>query len=126
MQAGDIGAIFTPDHTHYQIALAALQKGIHLIITKPIVKTLAEHRKLVEVAREHNVLLMVEVHKRFDQVYSDARHRMVEQLGDCGYFYSYMSQPRFQLDTFRQWAGSHSDISYYLNSHHLDLHCWAM
>jgi D-galacturonate reductase len=35
-----------------------------------------------------------------------------------------MSQPKFQLDTFRAWAGKSSDISYYLNSHHIDVHCW--
>ena len=37
-----------------------------------------------------------------------------------------MSQPKFQLDTFRSWAGISSDISYYLNSHHIDFHCWSM
>lgn len=42
----------------------------------------------------------------------------------CRYFSSYMSQPNFQLDTFRAWAGKSSDISYYLNSHHIDVHCW--
>ena len=31
-----------------------------------------------------------------------------------------MSQPKFQLETFRSWAGKSSDISYYLNSHHVD------
>eukprot|EP00397_Hematodinium_sp_SG-2012_P049463 GEMP01057051.1.p1 GENE.GEMP01057051.1~~GEMP01057051.1.p1 ORF type:complete len:250 (+),score=50.54 GEMP01057051.1:482-1231(+) len=37
-----------------------------------------------------------------------------------------MSQPKFQLETFRAWAGLGSDISYYLNSHHIDFHVWAM
>ena len=31
-----------------------------------------------------------------------------------------------QLDTFAAWAGRSSDISFYLNSHHIDFHCWAM
>lgn len=31
-----------------------------------------------------------------------------------------------QLDTFAAWAGHSSDISFYLNSHHIDFHCWAM
>lgn len=35
-----------------------------------------------------------------------------------------MSQPKFQLETFRAWAGKSSDISYYLNSHHIDVCCW--
>jgi D-galacturonate reductase len=37
-----------------------------------------------------------------------------------------MSQPKTQLDTFKSWAGVESDISYYLNSHHVDIHCWIV
>jgi D-galacturonate reductase len=40
--------------------------------------------------------------------------------------HSYMSQPKTQLDTFASWAGISSDISYYLNAHHIDLLCWAV
>lgn len=47
-------------------------------------------------------------------------------LGDFSYFSSYMSQPKSQLETFRAWAGKDSDISYYLNSHHVDIHCWLV
>jgi len=37
-----------------------------------------------------------------------------------------MSQPKSQLDTFRAWAGRSSDISYYLNAHHIDFHVWSV
>ena len=40
--------------------------------------------------------------------------------------YAYMSQPKHQLETFKSWAGKSSDISYYLNSHHVDFHEWAV
>ena len=36
-----------------------------------------------------------------------------------------MSQPKSQLETFKAWAGKESDISYYLNSHHIDI-CESM
>jgi D-galacturonate reductase len=36
-----------------------------------------------------------------------------------------MSQPKSQLETFKAWAGVDSDISYYLNSHHIDI-CESM
>lgn len=36
-----------------------------------------------------------------------------------------MSQPKSQLETFKAWAGKESDISYYLNSHHVDI-CESM
>jgi D-galacturonate reductase len=34
-------------------------------------------------------------------------------------------QPKSQLETFKAWAGKESDISYYLNSHHIDV-CESM
>ena len=34
-------------------------------------------------------------------------------------------QPKSQLETFKAWAGKESDISYYLNSHHIDI-CESM
>ena len=50
----------------------------------------------------------------------------IQKLGKFNFFTSYMSQPKFQLETFKAWAGLGSDISYYLNSHHIGLHVWAM
>ena len=70
-------------------------------------------------------LACVEVHKRFDPIYIDARDR-IQSLGLFSYFTAHMSQPKHQLDTFKAWAGRSSDISYYLNSHHVDFHEWAM
>jgi len=125
MKKGDIVSIFTPDDTHFIIAKEAILQGLHVIVTKPPVKTLKEHRELVDLAKKHGVLAYVEYHKRFDPMYADARER-IRNLGEFNYFNSYMSQPKFQLDTFKAWAGISSDISYYLNSHHIDFHCWSM
>ncbi|HIG52716.1 MAG TPA: Gfo/Idh/MocA family oxidoreductase [Candidatus Handelsmanbacteria bacterium] len=125
MSPGDLVTIFTPDDTHGEIALAAIERGLHVLVTKPPVKTLKEHRILVDAARRKGVLVAVEVHKRWDPIYVDARDR-IRALGDFSYFASYMSQPKQQLETFRHWAGKSSDISYYLNSHHIDFHSWAV
>ncbi len=90
------------------------------MITKPAVKLLEHHNTLLEAARKHGVYVYIEHHKRYDPAYSDARFR-AQKLGDFNYFYSYMSQPKSQLETFKAWAGVDSDISYYLNSHHVDV-----
>ena len=37
-----------------------------------------------------------------------------------------MAQPKQQLDTFMAWAGKSSDISFYLNSHHIDILNWSV
>lgn len=120
LKPGDAITIFTPDTTHFPIALYAIEHGIHVLLTKPAVKQLDHHLQLLEAAAKHGVYVYVEHHKRYDPAYSDARHR-AQKLGDFNYFYSYMSQPKFQLETFKAWAGIESDISYYLNSHHVDI-----
>uniref|UniRef100_A0A8H7KC02 Gfo/Idh/MocA-like oxidoreductase N-terminal domain-containing protein n=1 Tax=Bionectria ochroleuca TaxID=29856 RepID=A0A8H7KC02_BIOOC len=120
LKPGDAITVFTPDPSHYPIALYAIERGIHVLLTKPAVKELAHHQDLVAKAREKNVYIFIEHHKRFDPAYSDARFK-ARTLGDFNYFYSYMSQPKYQLETFKSWAGRESDISYYLNSHHIDI-----
>lgn len=123
---GDLAIIFTPDDTHYDIALACINQGMHVMVTKPIVQTLEHHNSLIKAAKEKNVLVTMEVHKRWDPFYADARDRARSQLGNFQYMYAYMSQPKHQLDTFKAWAGKSSDISYYLNSHHIDFSEWTL
>jgi D-galacturonate reductase len=120
LKKGDAITIFTPDPTHYPIALYAIERGIHVMITKPAVKLLEHHIALMKAADKHGVYVYIEHHKRYDPAYSDARHK-AQKLGDFNYYYSYMSQPKSQLETFKAWAGVDSDISYYLNSHHVDI-----
>ena len=86
---------------------------------------LKEHEALIDAANRHEVLVAVEVHKRWDPIYVDARDR-IRSLGDFSFINAYMSQPKKQLATFRHWAGKSSDISYYLNSHHVDFHTWSI
>ncbi|KAH8426894.1 Gfo/Idh/MocA family protein [Aspergillus melleus] len=120
LEPGSAITIFTPDPTHFPIALYAIQRKIHVLITKPATQLLADHLTLLEEARKHGVFVFIEHHKRFDPAYADARAK-AQNLGDFNYFYSYMSQPKSQLETFKAWAGKDSDISYYLNSHHIDI-----
>ncbi len=125
LKTGSAVLIFTPDDTHFEIASYALECGMHTLVAKPLVKTLKEHENLAILAKQKELLLMLEVHKRFDPIYADAKDT-IQNFGDFSYFNSYMSQPKTQLDTFASWAGISSDISYYLNSHHVDFLCWSV
>ena len=71
IRTGDVVSIFTPDDSHFSMTCAALEAGCRVMVAKPLVLTLAEHHKSVELAREKNRLLLVEVHKRFDPIYAD-------------------------------------------------------
>ncbi len=125
LRRGDVVAIFTPDDSHFTIAMDAIQHGCHVLVAKPIVKTVDQHKQLSAAARENGCLVAMEVHKRWDPIYRDA-HDRIAGLGEFSFFNSYMSQPKSQLDTFRTWAGKSSDISYYLNAHHIDFHAWSV
>jgi D-galacturonate reductase len=124
-EGGGLVVIFTPDNTHFKIAKAAMKRGLHVLVAKPAVQTLSDHIKLVSLAKTHGVLGAVEYHKRWDPCYADAKQK-ISKLGDFSFYYAFMSQPKSQLVTFQAWAGKASDISYYLNSHHIDIHCWAL
>ena len=50
MAPGDAATVFTPDDTHFQIAMDAVKKGLHVLIAKPLVKTLEEHLELQRAA----------------------------------------------------------------------------
>jgi predicted dehydrogenase len=54
-KAIDAVLVATPDHIHYVAALAAIQLGKHVFCEKPLCRTLAETRKLTEVARAAKV-----------------------------------------------------------------------
>ncbi|MBT5901252.1 MAG: Gfo/Idh/MocA family oxidoreductase [Opitutaceae bacterium] len=125
LSPGDGVFIFTPDNLHFSIAMAAVERGLHVLIAKPLVQTVVDHRALIAAGDRKGVIVAMEVHKRWDPIYIDARDKMRE-LGDFSYFNAYMSQPKTQLETFRAWAGKSSDISYYLNTHHIDYHNWAI
>ena len=125
MPKGSAVMIFTPDDTHFQIAKDALEADMHVLVAKPLVKTVKEHEILEQLATQNNLFLMLEVHKRFDPIYADAVDQ-IRTFGDFSYFNAYMSQPKSQLETFKSWAGISSDISYYLNAHHIDLLVWAL
>ncbi len=48
--------ISTPDHLHAHIALAAMNKGIHVYIETPVAHNMLEVRRLVKKAKEKNVV----------------------------------------------------------------------
>jgi predicted dehydrogenase len=54
------------------------------------VKTLAEHDALAKAAAESNVLVMIEVHKRFDPIYVDAVDK-IRGYGDFNFMNAYVS-----------------------------------
>ncbi|MDR3111851.1 MAG: Gfo/Idh/MocA family oxidoreductase [Elusimicrobiota bacterium] len=58
--------ISVPTHSHYQIAKALLQNGIHCLVEKPFTLSIEEAQELIEIARENNLVLQVGHVERFN------------------------------------------------------------
>ncbi|MEQ8401283.1 MAG: Gfo/Idh/MocA family oxidoreductase [Roseitalea porphyridii] len=52
-------AIVTPNHMHYPVAREFLKRGIHVICDKPLTATLADARKLVNLAEKSDALFVL-------------------------------------------------------------------
>ena len=61
----DVVHICTPNDSHYEIAMFAMQRGISVICEKPLTRTLDEARKLAAYARAHQIVTAVNFNCRF-------------------------------------------------------------
>lgn len=62
----DAVSIVTPTHLHYKIASSFLNNGIHVLIEKPITKTLKEARDLIKLAGKKRLIIQVGHVERFN------------------------------------------------------------
>jgi predicted dehydrogenase len=69
----DAVAVNLPNALHAEVAIAALEAKMHVIVEKPMALTLAEADAMLAAARAHRRLLMVEQSLRFHPVHEAAR-----------------------------------------------------
>jgi predicted dehydrogenase len=80
-------AVATPAWTHFEIVLACLEEGKHVLVEKPMAASVAEGEKLVAVARRKGLVLMCD----HTYCYTPAVRKLREvihdgTLGDLQYF----------------------------------------
>lgn len=84
--------IAVPTVDHLEVALAVIERGIHLLIEKPIAFTEDEGQQIIDAAAAANVQLMVGHIERFNPAVTALKQRLEEgQLGRV-----------FQMDAHRQ------------------------
>ncbi len=59
-------AIATPTTTHFDIAHALMEEGIHVLLEKPMASTMEEARELVEIAEARDVVFQIGHVERFN------------------------------------------------------------
>jgi predicted dehydrogenase len=63
----DAAIVVVPTPAHFDVASEALQRGIHLLIEKPIATTMEQADALVAMAKEHGALLQIGHVERFNR-----------------------------------------------------------
>ena len=82
----DVVHVLTPNHMHAEISIAALKAGKHVMCEKPMAKTAAEAKAMVEAAKESGRKLSIGYQTRSDPAYQVAR-RLIKSgaIGDVYY-----------------------------------------
>ena len=101
----DVICVYSPDALHAEHCIAALQNGKHVICTKPMVTSLKDAKRLVDLVREKKVKFLVGQTMRFDLQFLAARRFLDDgQLGDIialESFYLHDMRPVFQATPWR-------------------------
>lgn len=106
----DVASVAVPAKGHYEVARDLLEAGIHVLVEKPITRTVAEARELVDLARERGVVLQVGHLERFNPAFA----ALPDALRSPGY-----------IETHRltKWQNRNADVSVVLDLmiHDIDL-----
>ena len=76
----DAVSIATPTETHCEIACAFLEKGVHVLVEKPIARTLAEADLMIAAAEKSGAKLMVGQLERFNPAMVALRPHVTKPL----------------------------------------------
>ena len=119
-----IVVVATPDHLHYEMVMAALDAGQHVICVKPLALRLEHAHAIARRARELELFVGVEYHKRFDDRSLMARRAYRE--GKFGAFRlgsaCLLEKWNYRESNFQNWlTKENSDAFTYVGCHYVDL-----
>ena len=116
----DVLAVATPDHLHTQPILAALARGVHVLTEKPMCLSIQEADQIIAAARAKNLIVAVDMHKRYDPDHLRVRDDIQNRIGVPLYGTAYLEEPlEVSTSTFK-WVES-SDPFSYVGPHWTDL-----
>ena len=62
----DVVSVVVPTSLHRQVAVPYLEKGVHMLLEKPVASTLEDAKVIVETARKHGATLQIGHLERFN------------------------------------------------------------
>jgi predicted dehydrogenase len=94
----------TPNHLHYAVTSAALEKRKHVVSDKPLAMTAAESKRLVAEAQRAGVVAAVTFNYRGNPLVQQARHAIARgDIGSPHFVHGYYLQDWLLKDTDYSW-----------------------
>ena len=117
----DIVVISTPPNSHYSWAKEALQRGIHVVLEKPMALTAAECDELIALAAEKDLTLVVYQNRRFDRDFVTMR-RLIESgaIGEPFAYESFVGGYSRPCDYWHSMSDVSGGAIFDWGSHYLD------
>lgn len=116
----DVLAVATPDDLHAEVILAGLNAGAHILTEKPLCLEVKEADEIITAASEKNLIVAVDMHKRYDPDHLRIQDELRKRIGEPLYGTAYLEEPlEVSTRTFK-WV-ARSDPFTYVGSHWVDL-----
>ena len=123
LEKADVDAVLvaTPNHIHFELAMAALQHGKHVICEKPATLNAGQWENLMEEAKKRNLLLTSHQNRRMDKDYRIIRKILEDgTLGEVFRLESRVEGSRGIADTWRRQKEFGGGMLYDWGVHLLD------
>ena len=118
----DVVIVGTPPGSHFEICRTAMDAGAHVFCEKPFMPTVDQADRIIEVARQKNLLLRVNNQYRFMSFYRDTKQRLANgEFGRCFYIQAWqnMFHPPARETNWRNQLKQY--VLYEFGTHALDL-----
>ena len=112
--------VATPDSLHHAPTVHALRQGAHVLVEKPLTLRLEETDEILDLSRKQDLVVGVDMHKRYDPCHRFIFEELVGGLGTLLYARAVLEEPLEVSTEVFQWAASSNPFSY-VGVHWLDL-----
>lgn len=123
----DAVAVATPDPFHKEPSVYAAKSGKHILVEKPMDITVEGCLEMIEAAKQNNVLLQIDFHKRYDPYHQQLWRNVRDgKFGKIEYGYVHM-EDRIEVPAkwFWDWDSKPSPV-WFLGVHFIDLVRWCI
>ncbi len=116
----DVLFVATPDHLHEEPIIDALEAGIDVITEKPLCLTTAGVDRIIELARKKNLIVSVDMHKRYDPFVRQMMSNAYKNYGQINRVRAVLEEPLEVSTEIFAWAEQSNPFAY-VGCHWLDV-----